>query len=170
MFTGQWEKDRNTNRKLGFYNSIKKNLSCEDYLRIKLTYQQSKKLAQLRTSSHRLNIETGRHGYVRQSNILNRVCYQCCDKDTVKHLAELPFFDPILEDEVHVLQRCPLYNDLRESLSEAAKACLSNSLTTLFTDGKYTLEVAKMVTRIDCRRFPVTTRNQQHKVVRTLRV
>ena len=170
MFTGQWEKDRNTNRKLGFYNSIKKNLSCEDYLRIKLTYQQSKKLAQLRTSSHRLNIETGRHGYVRQSNILNRVCYQCCDEDTVKHLAELPFFDPILEDEVHVLQRCPLYNDLRESLSEAAKACLSNSLITLFTDGKYTLEVAKMVTRIDCRRFPVTTRNQQHKVVRTLRI
>ena len=140
MFTGQWEKDRSTNRKLVFYNSIKKNFSCEDYLRIKLTYQQSKKLAQLRTSSHRLNIETVSIGSLRQANILNLVCYQCCDEDTVKHLAELPFFDPILEDEVHVLQRCPLYNDLRESLSEAAKAGLSKSLTTLFTDRKYTLE------------------------------
>ena len=55
---GQWEKDRNTNRKLGFYNSIKKNFSCEDYLWIKLTYQQSKKLAQQGTSSHWLKIET----------------------------------------------------------------------------------------------------------------
>ena len=71
-------------------------------------------------------------------------------EDTVKILAELPFFNPILEDEEHVLQTCPIYNDFREF----------NDPTTLFADQKYTLEVAKMVTRIDCRRFPInTTRN-----------
>ena len=138
MFVGQWEEDRNINRKLGFYNSIKKSFSCEDYLQVKLTYKQLKKLAQLRTSSHRLNIEKGRHGSLRQGNILNRLCYQCCDEDMVKLLAELPFFDPILEDEVHVLQQCPLYSDLRESLSDAAKACLSHDLTTLFDDQQFT--------------------------------
>ena len=65
-------------------------------------------------------------------------------------------------------QTCPIYDDLRESLSEAARACLPNDLTALFTDQKYTLEVAKMVTGIDCRRFPInTTRNQQPKTKRT---
>ena len=154
MFLEQWEKDRHHNRKLGFYNTIKASFGCENYLSMDLTSKQSKKLAQLRTSSHRFNIETGRHGQVRHSNSLNRVCYQCCDEDTVKYLAALPFFEPINEDEVHILRVCPTYNDFRETLSEAAKDCLFNDLTTLFKDRTYILEVAKMLARIDARRFP----------------
>ena len=154
MFLEQWEEDRNSNRKLGFYNSIKGSFGCENYLCMNLTSKQSKKLAQLRTSSHRFNIETGRHGQLRHSNSLNRICYQCCDEETVRYLSALPFFEPINEDEVHILRVCPLYNEFRESLSEATKDCLFNDLTTLLKDRRHILEVAKMLARIDGRRFP----------------
>ena len=94
------------------------------------------------------------HGQLRHSNSLNRVCYQCCDEDTVMYLAALPFFEPINEDKVHILRVCPIYNEFRETLSEAARDCLFNDLTTLLKDRRYILEVAKILARIDGRRFP----------------
>ena len=47
-------------------------------------------------------------GSLRQSNILNRVCYQCYDEDTVNLCSSTQ--SQILEDEVHALQvqLCPL--------------------------------------------------------------
>ena len=118
-----------------------------------LTHKQSKKLAQLKSSSHRFNIETGTHGYLRQSNTLNRICYQCCDKETIGNLAELPFFEPINEDEEHVLRVCPTYTEFRESLTEAARVCLFNDIAAFLKDRSYILEAAKMLARIDGRRF-----------------
>ena len=72
-------------------------------------------MAQLRTISHQYNIETGRHCQNRES-VVNRICTTCSknDDDTVTLLAELPFFDPIVEDETYVIQTCPLYEDLRK--------------------------------------------------------
>ena len=46
-------------------------------------------------------------------------------------LAELPFFDPILEDEAHARQICPLYDD---TLCQATRVCLNNDQTALFVD------------------------------------
>ena len=56
-----WEAERKTYRKLGFYNSIKETFGCETYLNIGLSYQEQKRLAQFRTSSHRYIAETGRY-------------------------------------------------------------------------------------------------------------
>ena len=153
VFIEQWEKDRHLNKKLGFYNIIKESFGCENYLCMDLSYKQSKKLAQLRSSSHRFNIETGRHGHLRHSNALNRICYQCCDEDTIGNLAELPFFEPINEDEEHVLRVCPTYAEFRESLTEAARVCLFNDIAAFLKDKSYILEAAKMLVRIDGRRF-----------------
>ena len=74
-------------------------------------------MAQLRTSSHQYNTATGRHGQNRES-VVNRIYTTCSenDDDTVTLLAELPFLDPIVEDETHVIQTCPLYEDLRKKL------------------------------------------------------
>ena len=66
---------------------------------MKLTFKQSIKLAQLRTGSHKFNIETGGHDTLCHRSPLNRVCFQCCDEDTVTYLAELPFSEPVNEDE-----------------------------------------------------------------------
>ncbi len=137
-FIRQWNNEWVENKKLGpgFYNSIKADFGCEKYLSLKLSHQQSRRLAQLRTSSHRYNIETGRHGLHRRNNIIHRVCFQCTtnDMDTMEAMAALPCFDPIIEDEVHVLRTCTLYEDLRHNLSQRAKTCLFADLASLFTE------------------------------------
>ena len=72
-------------------------------------------LAQFRMSAHKFNIETGRYG-VKRNNILNRICKHCCSNDyfVLQSLSELPLFQPILEDEHHVLNICLLYNKDRK--------------------------------------------------------
>ena len=99
-------------------NILKKSGSSEQDLCMKLTFKQSKKLAQLRTSSHKFNIETGRHDTLCHKSPLNRICFQCCDEDTVTYLAELPFSEPVNEDAENVLRECGVYNNIRESLSQ----------------------------------------------------
>ena len=155
-FRTQWDEERQLNRKLGFYNSIKSSFGCEKYLSLYLPYKQSKRLAQIRTSSHRLNIETGRHGHFRRNNILNRICPTCStkEKNTLEYMAELPFFDPIIEDEVHVLRTCPLYQDSRDRLSSEAKTNLFEGMDLIFTQPKLLKEIAKFLVDIDALRFP----------------
>jgi hypothetical protein len=65
---------------------------------VDINQKQTKRFAQLRTSSHKLNVETGRYGLARIINPL-KICYQYCDEDTVLHPAEFPFFEPIYGDE-----------------------------------------------------------------------
>ena len=155
-FRTQWDEERQLNRKLGFYNSIKSSFGCEKYLSLYLPYKQSKRLAQIRTSSHRLNIETGRHGHFRRNNILNRICPTCStkEKNTLEYMAELPFFDPIIEDEVHVPRTCPLYQDSRDRLSSEAKTNLFEGMDLIFTQPKLLKEIAKFLVDIDALRFP----------------
>ncbi|KAL5262835.1 hypothetical protein ACHWQZ_G008281 [Mnemiopsis leidyi] len=135
VFQGCWNRERKQNRKLCFYNSTKDKLEIENYLQdVNLKPQQLKRIAQMRTSSHRLNIETGRHGIVKRNTVLNRVCHHCSDLTYLEYLAELPFFDPICEDEIHVLKSCPLYEDLRTNAHPAVKEHLQTDLKKLFTD------------------------------------
>ena len=85
----------------------------ELYLRLGLDNGISKNIAQLRSSSHKLNVETGRYG-ANRLNPTNRVCKHCCTEDeaTMELLLELPLSEPIMEDEKHVLITWPLYDDL----------------------------------------------------------
>ena len=60
------------------------------------------------------NIETGRYGS-KYGNVLNRTCEHCStdDKETLELLKESPFFEPIVEDEFHVLNSCSRYADAK---------------------------------------------------------
>ena len=69
-------------------------------------------------------------------------------------MAELPFFDPIIEDEVHVLRTCPLYQDSRDRLSSEAKTNLFEGMDLIFTQPKLLKEIAKFLVDIDALRFP----------------
>ena len=51
-FIETWELSRAANRKLSFYNNIKSSFGVELYLTLKLNNTESKRIAQLRTSSH----------------------------------------------------------------------------------------------------------------------
>jgi hypothetical protein len=154
LFTTQWDSERRNNRKLRFYNLVKDSFGQENYINIDLSYLQSKRLAQIRASSHRLNVETGRHGCAKQSSILNRVCPHCCNVETLAYIAPLPLFEPIIEDEKHVLRECPYYEDLRDSLNDTMKECLINDhLVPLFTDRSLIRDMAKFLLKIHRRRF-----------------
>ena len=117
------EAERKTNRKLGFYNSIKETFGCETYLNIGLSYQEQKRLAQFRTSSHRYKAETGRYKQKHESvSVINRICEYCSpNSEVIVNLSALPFFEPIIEDEKHVLFECPQYEKERLQLNQVEK-------------------------------------------------
>ena len=70
-------------------------------------------------------------------------------------LAALPTFDPIIEDELHVLQSCKHYDDLRERMLKPAKeALVDGDIKKLFTDRRCTKAVAKLLVWMHERRFP----------------
>ena len=99
------------------------------FLNMNLSYNESIKLAQFRSSSHHFNIETGRHGTHKRNQVLPRyvpVCNACStnEKDGLDNVDEMPFFDPIIGDEVLVLRSCSLFEDYRHRLSQRAKTCI----------------------------------------------
>ena len=71
------------------------------------------------------------------------------------NLIELPFFDPIIEDEVHVLSQCPLYEDLRENLSDSTRITLLTDLprALALNDELMTREIGKFLIKVNERRF-----------------
>ena len=124
-FQEVWNLDRSKNRKLEFSNRIKHDFCEEKYLKLVLKPSISIVICQLRSSSHKRNVETQRYGLNRLSRI-NRVCKFCPFEDTesLKLIQQLPFADPIIEDEQHVLLQCPQYEDLRSNLSSRSQEYL----------------------------------------------
>ena len=121
--------DRANNNKLRFYNEIKNDFHEEKYLRLDLSASSSRAISRLRTSSHIYNVETGRYG-TKRVNVLNRVCKHCYtdDEESWNSLLQLPFAEPVIEDELHVLRSCSLYDDLRSKLSPLSKSYLSSEV------------------------------------------
>ena len=159
-FQEAWESHRLKNKKLSFYNSIKTEFDTEPYLSLNMPYNEMKHLARLRTSSHRFNIESGRYATNRHS-ILSRICRNCsCDDwHTVELMAELPMFNPIVEDELHILRTCTLYEDLRQRLSDEAKSFIFSDPGYLFRSNLLIKEIARFLKKIDQRRFPKINSN-----------
>ena len=133
LFVQQWNKEKKLNRKVGFYNLIKASFDCKTYLSINLQPnlqpQQTRRLPQLRTSSHQYNTETGRHG-MHCHKLSNRACKHCStiDVESLDLLLKLPFPDLIIEDELHVLRTCPFYEDVRHCLSPQSKTLLFSDI------------------------------------------
>ena len=79
-FQEVWNLERSKNRKLEFYNRIKRVFCEEKYLNLSLKPSIGKAISQLRSSLHKLNAETGRYGLKRLSRI-DRVCKFCSSED-----------------------------------------------------------------------------------------
>ena len=120
--------------KLQFYMKVKGEFSFEGYLNIK-NRDVRRSLAQLRSSSHSLNIETARYeepntrvkscklnSRTHLNKEWNRSCKLCCDSE-VELLQQLPFAEkPIIEDEQHILVSCPAYHHPRLQLDDHIKS------------------------------------------------
>ena len=81
--------------KLKFLSTVKETYGMENYLKIK-NYQNRRALTKLRTSSHRLAIETGRWVNAKREE---RTCKQCNENK--------------IEDENHLLFDCKAYTEKR---------------------------------------------------------
>ena len=87
---------------------FKENFEPEEYCKIALPFNHRSAFAKFRCGVAPLRIETGRY-----ENIVleNRVCHIC---------------DVFIEDEAHVLLRCPLYDDFRNHLYYVAETFNDN--------------------------------------------
>ena len=89
-FQQNWERARLENKKLAFYNEIKSSFGLEPHLSLP-NHNKTRCTTWLRSSSHKLNIETGRYGW-KNSSIFYRACHFCCTSNriTLDFLNELP--------------------------------------------------------------------------------
>ena len=153
-FVTCWQGERRLNSKLLFYNTVKEEFRAECYLNIWLTREETRRVAQIRSSSHQLRIETGRYGNLRL-DIANRTCPHCCAQDEVDLLSKLPFFDPIIEDEYHFLQTCSLYNDVKKNTKEMTMDLINTeNWQELFSHPLHIKEFARYLSRCHRLRFP----------------
>ena len=161
-FLNTWEDERLKNKKLVFYNSVKKSFATETYLTMNLTPKEVRRISQIRTSSHKFNIETGRYD-LNSANPLSRTCKSCSNQDweIMELLAGLPTFPSIIEDELHVLRSCILYEDLRQRLSQTAKTAIFSDVSLLFSSTTLIRETSRFLGKIHLRRFPKSKKQKE---------
>jgi hypothetical protein len=79
-------------------------------------------------------------------------------------MAELPMFEPIVEDENHVLTTCSLYDDLRLNLSHRVKNLISaEAFSDLFKEVQTIRETARFLIKVTNRRFPTASEEKKKK-------
>ena len=98
-----WSQSIQGNSKLRSYVKFKHEFKLGNYL-LHESQDNRRNLTRLRTSSHKLTIETGAGRYNKVA-LKDRLC-QLCDSNTV-------------EDEYHFVMTCPLYNELRVELMQS---------------------------------------------------
>ena len=100
-------KDIERNPILRLYSNIKFNFGLENYLLLVKDYRWRNAITKLRSSSHALEIEKGRH--TRPMTPLNsRIC-KLCDQETI-------------ETEMHFLMHCTFYLEARNALFDKIQA------------------------------------------------
>ena len=95
----EWNEKLHTVSKLRTYVTFKSNYETETYLKLNICKAERSHLAQFRCAVLPLKIETGRFLGL---NVEDRLC-QVCDQNAV-------------ENEIHFLLHCTLYDDLRRAM------------------------------------------------------
>ena len=107
-FDQLWISDVPLYSKISFYSMVKRKNPLKPFLLLN-DFQKRKAVAQLRSSNHRLNNETGRYVPRKQNANFQRVKVSGEGVDTLaESFVYLPFFEPIIEYEQHFLASCSL--------------------------------------------------------------
>ena len=128
-FIKDWESALDKQNKLKFYKSVKSDFKEELYLKSANPHTR-RAIARLRSSAHDLRIERGRYSNIKHGQrMYDRLCRFCCvrkgeSKDVLLNFENLPFYDPIMETEAHMITVCPAYHHLRIMMSEELKLLL----------------------------------------------
>jgi hypothetical protein len=105
VWKGLVERDsttRGSGNKLRTYKLFKRNYEAEQYVKCVMSKQQRSALAKFRCGVAPLRLETGRYEHL---PVHERLCFNCND---------------CVEDELHVLIVCPLYDSIRGNLFNVA--------------------------------------------------
>lgn len=171
LFEKLWKEEVLSQSKLKFYALVKQSFTFENYLDDKMSARRSA-VAKFRSSSHRFNVETGRYHNNKINNkclpstdpsinnTFQKRCLICCcgtDEDMLL-MTELPGSDIIIEDELHVLRCCPLYEVFRPCLPDNLKIAIWNNdlIAYIFNDVNY-MDMAEFIYNISNTRFPKKT-------------
>ena len=101
-FKNSWKLSISNSSKLSFYSSVKTTFSWESYLDHAWTFNDRRSTARIRCSSHKLNCETGRYKNIPKHE-------RTCD-----HCTNIGVQLPDIENERHLLSKCPLGKSVRD--------------------------------------------------------
>ena len=105
-FVDNWKRAKSSSPKLEFYNQVKDRFEPENYLDLVNSTEARKSLTRYRISAHNLYIERGRY----ETPLVpreDRWCVCCFFNLGIK----------VVEDELHVLTKCPLYTSLKNKFN-----------------------------------------------------
>src|SRR3569833_2495247 len=119
-----WQLALQKKEKLRVYRTLKFNLKQEAYISWSLPAEHMSHFANLRSGSHHLRVETGRWKKEREED---RVCLVCL---TGK-----------VENELHFLLDCYVYNRLRQNLYQRVKQSTGYDLDVVTEDRDWMLAV-----------------------------
>ena len=126
-FTRSWQSYIDNSPKLEFFKSIKYSFAWEHYLDYSKSFNDRRYTAMIRTSSHRLNIETGRHRGLDRNE---RTCRHCLKSGNL-----------VVEDEDHILHKCPLTEPARSKLISKIESLSCNFDLTRLNVARFDYEV-----------------------------
>ena len=159
-----WKVEKTTQNKLNFYSSVKSEFRYEEYLSL-LPRNVRSHVTRLRISAHTLNIERGRYNTkTGGERLLKKACQFCMDGDVSNALLhELPFFNPIVEDELHALVTCPRYNIPRSKLpSDVLSLLLRHDTEEAFEMNNFAFHLGHFIRSIfEIRDFESRTRSNK---------
>lgn len=129
-----WEKIKCEGRpRLKFYSSVSKTYEVQPYLISITNIKHRHLLSKLRTSTHSLKIETGRHNNIPREN---RLCNKC----------------NVIEDEIHFLDGCQKFTELRndfiKDLSNIDIKYSNNKPSEVFCEDRIQIRLGKFIS--DC--------------------
>jgi hypothetical protein len=120
-FADSWANQLQSSTKLSFYNSIKTEFSWEPYLDSDCVpdFKERRSTAQIRSSAHKLNIETGRYNNTPHQD---RLCDFC-----TSHVSSHSSPNPIaVESEDHFINECPHGSTIRSSFINRLHSLIPN--------------------------------------------
>ena len=124
-----WDHLRRNQSKLSYYNSVKSTYGYEEYLNLRRVNRCE--ISKLRLSAHDLRVETSRYSNHQTPNY----CRFCCDGQAKQLLDQLPLAEPLIENEQHVLNECPTYEEMRQTLPDhLLSAIASGEAANIYTE------------------------------------